>query len=145
MMITHFVSATFLTDFGAWISPLLVDWRLMGWRWETRLCHSDSPPGSTAAHPLWFLRSSWFRLGRVPSGRSECWHACWAFRRTSPPVARPRQTLCLHWLLTPAEKTERERERKVGVNAIIHYRAHKNWGVLSLTDLRHCPPCSLFS
>lgn len=75
-----------------------------------QVCHSDSPPGSTAAHPLWFLRSSWFRMGRAPNGRSECWRACWAFRRTSPPVARPRRTPCLHWLLAPAER-QRERER----------------------------------
>lgn len=98
------------------------------------LCHSDSPPGSTAARPLWFLRSSWFRMDRVPSGRSECWHACWAFRRTSPPVARPRQTLCLHWLLAPVERL-RERGREMGVNAVNHYRACKDWGVLWLTWL----------
>lgn len=68
------------------------------------VCHSSLPPDSTAAHPPWIQRSSVFRMGRVPSGQSECWHACWAFRRTSPPVARPRQTLCLHWLLVPTER-----------------------------------------
>ena len=104
VLTTHFVSS------WLWCLNFTTCVRLIGDTGDVCVCRHDSPPGSTAARPLWFLRSSWFRTGRVPSGRSECWRACWAFRRTSPPVARPRQTPCLHWLPAPAER-RREREK----------------------------------
>lgn len=75
---------------------------------------NDSPPGSTAAPPLWFLHSSGFRMGRAPSVLSECWRACWVSRRTWLPEAQLQQTLCQHWLPVPAEI---EKGTSVAINA----------------------------